>query len=77
MENRIGKGFARLYGSLRVHSPQLAACGVIPANAGIQKPDWMPPDQSLPWNVSIQGPGQAYQVRHDAQYPLAAEWFIG
>ena len=28
--------------SLRVHSPRLAACAVIPADAGIQKPDWMP-----------------------------------
>ena len=28
--------------SLWVHSPRLAACAVIPADAGIQKPDWMP-----------------------------------
>ena len=28
--------------SLCVHSPRLAACAVIPADAGIQKPDWMP-----------------------------------
>jgi hypothetical protein len=34
------QGFMDHYGS-----PQLAACGVIPANAGIQKPDWMRPDQ--------------------------------
>jgi len=25
-----------------VHSPRLAAYAVIPADAGIQKPDWMP-----------------------------------
>jgi hypothetical protein len=28
-----------------VDSRRLAACAVIPADAGIQKPDWMPPDQ--------------------------------
>ena len=47
--------------SLRVHSPRLAACAVIPADAGIQKSDWMPPAYYMP--------GQAYQVRHDAEYP--------
>ncbi len=34
--------FVSLIESLRVHSPRLAACAVIPADAGIQKPDWMP-----------------------------------
>jgi hypothetical protein len=48
---------------LWVHSPRLAACAVIPADAGIQKPDWMPPAYHMP--------GQAYQVRHDAEYPAA------
>jgi hypothetical protein len=34
--------FLLLIESLWVHSPRLAACAVIPADAGIQKPDWMP-----------------------------------
>jgi hypothetical protein len=47
--------------SLWVHFPRLAACAVIPADAGIQKPDWRPPAYHMP--------GQAYQGRHDAEYP--------
>jgi hypothetical protein len=49
---------------------QIPACAVIPADsaasckdAGIQKPDWMPPAYYMP--------GQAYQVRHDVQHPTA------
>ena len=45
-----------------MHSLRLAACAVIPADAGIQKPDWMPPDQVR---------GRLDQVRHDAEYPAA------
>jgi len=58
-----------------VHSPQLAACAVIPADsdsaaswkeasckdAGIQKPDWMPDS----------GASCKDQVRHDAECPAA------
>jgi hypothetical protein len=33
---------AEPFESLRVHSPRLAACAVIPADARIQKADWMP-----------------------------------
>jgi hypothetical protein len=38
----LGSISKRIFESVRVHSARLAACAVIPADAGIQKPDWMP-----------------------------------
>jgi hypothetical protein len=50
--------------SLRVDSPRLAACAVIPANAGIQKPGWMSP--------AYHTPGQAFKSGMTQNTPLLA-----